>query len=510
MSAVNRAFGRRNLGRSPRRLGASRTGQMGNWTTSIVGKMMAEMERRLVSDRSLDLYTNDAMAHGILESMTAEAVGIGLTPQFSPDIDALGLSPEWRAQWKRDGFRLFKQWNRDPRCFADAQGRLTFYGLESLAYFQWRVDGIGVFQVVHRERPGAPVPISLLPIDPVRLGSPSGARGDVYDGVEIDEYGMPEAVHVRKPSGNGYDRLSVWDEKTGLPRILLVCDVRNISEYRQDSILGSMIPELRNNRDFVDAALVRSLLANMFLAVVQSPANRNALGDEWEDRIKEFEQGMFLRALPGEDVKLLDTNAPGANYSKQFEAIMQRLGMATSRGAENVRREYKNSYSASRMNDIKAGVLTAAEQQLVMQARFMDPCLAWMLYAGVANGRMQAKSVKHFTENIFSYTEAVWLPQPQRELDPLKSANANKVARSIGERLLGDVCAERGEDMQDYVRRAAEERRIIRDAEEAHGVSLGELYPPAGGGGAAAPVNGQDEDGEEPESEDEGDDDSDA
>lgn len=474
---------RRARGRSPKRQGASRTGQLANWTTSIVTQIMGEMEKRRVNDRAVDLYTNDAMSHGILETIIAEGVGIGLTPQFAPDLEALGLDGDWRATWKREAFRLFKKWALDPRLFADAQARLTLYGLQNLAAFHWKLNGIGVFQMVHRPRPGAPLPLAILPIDPFRLGTPAKANADIYDGVEVDDCGMPVAVHILRPGAtpgsNAYDRYEVWDSKSGLPKILLVNDVRHIAEYRQDSILGPMIPEIRSNRDFVEAALVRSLMANMMLAAIRSSAHGGKpTSDNWEDRFQEYEQAMVLRLLPNEDVTMLNNDAPGANFGTMFETSIKRMGMSTSRGFENILRKYEASYSASRMNELKSGIITSAEQQLVLNPKFNDPILAWMLYSGVANGHLRAKSINHFRDNLRAYTEATWLPQPVREIDPLKASNAHKNDRSIGERLLGDACAEQGQDLTDYVRRAAEEIRIIHAAETEYGVSLSHLLPP--------------------------------
>lgn len=103
----SRARGR---GRSVRRTGSSVSGTMGNWVSSLVSAMCAEREKRRVADRALDLYTNDAMAHGVMESLVVEAVGIGQTPCFSPRLDLLGRSPEWGEDYQRQALTLFERW----------------------------------------------------------------------------------------------------------------------------------------------------------------------------------------------------------------------------------------------------------------------------------------------------------------------------------------------------------------------------------------------------------------
>jgi lambda family phage portal protein len=503
---------RRNSGRYAKRHGAGSTGPLSNWTQSTVGQIMAEMERRRVNDRALDLYTNDGMAHGLLEGLTAETVGIGLTPQLSPDAAWLGLGEDWRLAWQRSGQKLFERWGNDAcgRCFSDASGRMIFYAQEALAYFHWKLDGIAPFQVVKSSALGAPIAPALLALDPWRLATPSCGQEtsgkNIYDGVEVDANGRPVAGWFRKPeapvsagSAGSFDRIPVWDEATGLPRLLLVCGVRHVAEYREDSIFASMISELRNNKDFVDAALVRALMGNMFLGKImhQGASAQKFSGVEWEKRVTEMEQAMLLHLLPGEDAQLMTTDAPGPNFEKMFDATVKRLGMATSRGAENVSREYKASYSASMMSQNKARELTASEQDLVLNARFSQPALAWMLYAGVVAGHMPALSLQHFLENMHDYCRASWLPQPSRHIDPLKTANAHKVELATGERTHQETFAEKGRDWREGLEQRAIELEHIKKLEAKYGVDLGLSPSSLAAGTPVAPANEPDPDTED-------------
>jgi len=410
-----------------------------------------------------------------------------LTPQLSPDATWLGRDDEWRTTYQRSGFKLFEQWGLGVRNFSDAQGRLNFYAQQALAYFHWKLHGIGVFQVVSKDRPRSPLPFALLPIDPCRLSTPTSALGaNIYDGVEVDDDGLPVAAWIRKSGATGsskdsFTRVPVWHQETGLPQVLLVSGVRNIAEYREDSILGSMIPELRNNADFVAAALVRALIANMFVLNLRQ-ANPTSLGDKFEDRFQEVEQGMILRTGPTEDAKFLANDAPGPNYDKMFESIIARLGMATSRGPENITRKYTASYSASRMSQNKAEQITESEHALVLNAKFSGPALGWMLYGGVLRGRLDVADMNHFLDNLDDYARAEWLPQPSKHLDPLKSANAAKIDRSTGCLTLREMCARQGRDWRDHVDQLADEAAYVRGVEAARDVSLGILPGEADGG----------------------------
>ena len=121
------AYARRaSRGRHARRAGASLDGVMGNWGDSVVTRREAERQLERAGERALDLYTNDAMAHGVLESLLVEAVGIGLTPQPSPRTAWLDLPPEWEADFQNASLRAWEEWGLDCRNWCDAARRLDF------------------------------------------------------------------------------------------------------------------------------------------------------------------------------------------------------------------------------------------------------------------------------------------------------------------------------------------------------------------------------------------------
>lgn len=234
-----------------RRHSASLQGALSNWTNSIVSRREAERQIERSAERALDLYHNDAMTHGVLESLVVESVGIGLTPQPGPRADWLGLTAEWEVEFQTAASRCWEEWGLDCRHWCDATRRLNIYGLQALAYFQWKLLGVGVFQ-------------------------------------------KPGALSMRPPSSDcaSYD---VFDQKTGLPRFLLVCDVRNVAEYRQDSLLGPMIGEIRHSNDLAEAAVVGAMVRNLFTLFInafgQGAVDRNT---PWHQRVMELEKGTVL------------------------------------------------------------------------------------------------------------------------------------------------------------------------------------------------------------------------
>lgn len=472
---------RQHRGRHANRVSAGSQGTLATWTQSLVSQLVSERQRSRVADRALDLYTNDGMAHGLLETILVECVGTGMTPSFDPKAAWIGKDQGWGEDYATRAQQVFEAWGLDFRCWADAQRRLDFYGLQALATFCWKLDGIGVFQVVQRADAMRPLSLALLPIDPFRLVTPSDVKGDVYDGIEVDNDGAPVAAYIRKPgvstlraTKGDCDRVSVYDPKTGLPRLLLVTGVRNISEYRQDSLLGPIIKEIRDSNDFVDAALVGALVRNLFVLFVQDMSSTKD-NTPLSDRVLEMDKGTVIKGAQRELPHFFQHHAAPNGYRELFEGIVDRVGMASGRGAESVLRRYQASYSASRANMERAEQLNDFERT-VLDTRFNRPAVSWMLYEAALHGMLPV-SPDEFRANLYALTACQFLPQPARHIDREKAANATAIELSTGTTSYERIYGEQGRNWRQALEQRARELAYIKQLEQRHGVQLSPVAP---------------------------------
>lgn len=474
-------------GRHFTRSGASLRGTMSNWLSVIVNSRIAERQRRTISDRSWDLYVNDAMPHGLIEGLITEIVGTGLTPQAQPMLRWLNQTPEWAEEYQARNYDLFEIWGLDCRNWCDAQRRLNIYMLQALALFSWKLDGIGVFQVLNKPQPGSPLSLSILPIDPARLVTPSDlqSKKDVYDGVELDSDGAPVAAYILKNSNKQYStsmsvrsdectRVEVFDSATGLPRLLLVCDVRNIAEYRQDSILSPMIKEIRDNADLTDAAIVKTLINNLIALFIEDTLATDRSKLPIEDRIQQIDVGTIIYGAAGEKPHSITNDSPGTGYKDINESIVGRLGMATCRGPENIAKSYKASYSASQASIENAGKFDDTDRAVLVN-QFCQPIECWKQYEAAARGLIQVKSMAHFLGNLHAYTRTVWFPPKLRPIDKLKAANARDVDLQNGSTTYSDIYGERSMDWRAAMRQRAIEIAYNIQLEKEYGLPEGVL-----------------------------------
>lgn len=475
----------RSNGRHFRRAGAKVQGSLSNWVTSIVNARIAEMEKRKISNRSWDLYLNDAMAKGIIEGLVVEAVNTGITPQPHPMIRWIGKDAEWQKDYQQKAYDLYEIWGLDFRNFCDATGRCNIYMLQALAYFQWKLEGIGVFQVIMKKDPARPLSLAILPIDPGRLVTPTDAAisKDIYDGIELGKDGEIEAAWILKPnkpylaySAKEDDciRITAVNKNTGMPNMLFVCDVRNVAEYRQDSIMGSMIKEIKDSNDFVDAALIKALIQNLWTLWISSDVGAEANNNPnatWQDRIQEMEKGTMIFGREGENATFFDSNSPGPSYEIMNNSIVSRLGMATGRGAENVSRSYHASYSASMANIENAGRFDDSDR-MVLANRFCQPAFSMMQYEAALRGILPVTSIAHFKSNLYAYTRTEWMPPPNRPIDRQKEAKADSERLGNNTKTYSDIYGRQSKNWRAELRQAAIEKRFIKDLEIEFGVSM--------------------------------------
>jgi capsid protein len=357
---------------------------------------------------------------------------------------------------------------------------MNIYMLQALALFMWKLDGIGVFQIVAKDAPYRPLSLSVLPIDPGRLVTPTDLQGsdNVYDGIELDDNGAPVAAYILKPTRYGMQyssarmadcaRIQVNNSVTGLPNLLLVCDVRNVAEYRQDSILGSMIKEIRDSNDFVDAALVKALISNLMTVFIQGYYNSSSPPD-WADRIKEIEKGTILMGNEGEIPHFLSNDTPGPGYDIMNASIVGRLGMATGRGPENVSKAYTASYSASQASMENAERLNDSDRAILVN-RFCQPIHALMQYEAALRGLLPVKSVDQFLANLHAYTKTEWLPPKLRPIDKLKAAKADQSRLGNMTRTWSDIYGEMSKDWRSQISQWMSEVQFALEDADLHNV----------------------------------------
>ncbi len=125
----------------------------------------------------------------------------------------------------------------------------------------------------------------------------------------------------------------------------------------------------------------------------------------------------------------------------------------------------ETNYSSARQGMIEDD-LTYAEEIELLQESFMDEVYETFVISCVLAGLV---AIKDFWENKEAYFKHTWVASPKRWIDPLKEANANKIAMQSGQKTFQQIAAEAGRDWKEQIDDMAEALSYAKEK----GVELG-------------------------------------
>jgi|GEM_PF-1584246 len=471
--------------------GAKNWGTLENWTSTPVTSYTAEDQRETICDRAWDLYVNDAASHGLLETYNVEIAGTGLMPVAMPMTDQLGFDDDWEDEYQQATKDWWEIWGKSPLKFCDASRRMDIDEMMLWAVFSWKLEGIALFQVVwQKESALRPFSLSLLPIAAHRLKTPQDKKSEdnIFDGVEVDSNGAPLYYWIKKDDSDytgtpdvsdnfykipAYNRKVIEGVTVETPNIIACYTVRNISEYRSESSLTSIMKTLRDRHDYKDSALVGSVVANMFTIFLKNGllTKDPETGEAIRDPVQEVDGGTILSGAPGEEPQVIKTDRPGPHYVDMDHSTIEEIGMSTGRGYEKIIKKWEASYSASRMSNLQSYKFDEADRKILI-SKFCNVVRSLFLEECALRDYIKVKSMRHFYENMYAYTRAKWLAPPQNDVDPLKAEKADQQAYINKSKNLDDLCAERGLWWKDVLKQRAKELAYMSSLENQYGVSI--------------------------------------
>ena len=255
--------------------------------------------------RARDLSRNNPHAAKAVSALTMNAVGTGITP--TPVTGDASLDARVAKLWD--------DWAGTPAC--DADGQLTFRGLQTLAFREMVEAG----EVLLRMRPrrdsdGLPVPLQIQMLEAEQLDAskttdlPGGRR--IVQGVEMDALGRRRAYWLL--DGHPGDVGTVAGSGLGQSRAVPARNVAHMYEKQRQQTRGVPwgAPVMRTLRDldqWREAEIVRKRAEASVAAIVMTDEAQIDAGiapgvTNADDQLVEtFAPGMIAYAHGGKDIK---------------------------------------------------------------------------------------------------------------------------------------------------------------------------------------------------------------
>jgi len=327
-------------------------------------------------EHARSLVSNNEWAVNGCNAIVGNTVGWGLEGK------AVRGAPDDAAQ------EAWKAWANSTSC--DADGRLTFAGIQALALLTVVVSGeVLIRRRRRRLEDGLPLPLQLQVLEPDFLDTSkdgvinADTGGTIVQGVEFDKLGRRAAYWLfdqhpgsQRVGAGGF--ISRRISASEIAHVFLSCrpgQVRGVSWF------APAIVRLKDFDDYEDARLVQQKVAACFAAFVTDPEGvPGTMGGPDEvtgnPLVESLEPGMIQYLAPGKTVQF--GTPPPAGDDGFSERTLRRIAAGLGVTYEDMTGDYSQvNFSSARMGRLAhwRNVHHWRWNMLVPQA--CDPVLGW-------------------------------------------------------------------------------------------------------------------------------------
>lgn len=458
-----------------------------------------EENRKLLRERSRDLFMSAPLATGAVKSSRTPCIGPGLMPKPKIDYEFLGITQEEANRIQRLIKKEFAIWAESTLC--DNNDLNNFYELQQVVFSDWLNNG-EEFVLIKYGKPLKYMPyqlrLSLVEADRVCTEGNYDGGYDGYDkkakngntiinGVETDEAGKVVAYHIasRFPGeyGSGslkWARVEKRGAKTGNPNILHIFNAERAGQYRGVPFLAPVIQTLKQLTRYTEAEIMAAVVNSLFGIFITTKAGEEIEGFGGNGEEAEEKEGdvpgvdedkikvgtgtvTFLRE--GEEVKAVESAHPSNNYDAFVNSMALQIGAALEIAPEVLLKKFSNNFSSSK------GALNETWKSFKMYRKWFidDFCqevyVLWFNEA-VSKGRVNAPG---YFDNILvkkAYTNATWNGPAQGHLNPVQEVTAAILKIQNGLSTHEDECTSmNGSDYEDNIRTLKTENILLAEAQ---------------------------------------------
>ena len=404
-------------------------------------------------NRSRQLVRDNDYARQAIRAIRANVIGTGIRLQA-------------QVQMQRGGGRLdqtvndaienaWALWGRKDSC--NTAGRLSFSDMERLLVGAMAESGEVFVRMVRQPFGNSKVPFALEVIesdllDDTYTGGSTVEGHEWRMGVELDRWGRPvRYAFLTKHPGDS----TFGPSTTARHRLVPAGEVLHLyiqdrpNQTRGVPWLASAIQRLHQVAGFEQAELVRARANSSLMGFIESPEGE-LLGDEVYDneRVQNFEPGVFRYLAPGEKVTVPQLDAPDGQLEPFLRAMLRAMAAGLGCSYETISRDFsQTNYSSSRLSLLEDRENWKALQHFMIE-NFHRPVFEAWLEMAVLSGALNLPAYETDPER---YRKVRWMPRGWAWVDPAKEVEAYKEAVRCGFKTQADVVAEQGGDLEELL-----------------------------------------------------------
>lgn len=439
--------------------------------------------------RSRDMYRNNGVAAGGLQTLKDNIIGATLRLSAKPDYLLLGKDFAWAKEWSRNTEAQFRSWADTTEC--DAGRSLNLLGLSLQILSGAFQNGDGLALPIFKQRPGSRWGTRMHVIESDRLATPPGMESKKYlsGGVQQDQHGEPLSYWIMKNHPGDKWGMHFWqstpDQWTNIPaytswgrrRVIHLHDKERAGQSRAKPIIAAVMREFKMAGKYttteLQTAIANSLIAavlesdldaesmNAILAAGQS-TNANVSAEEAKFNQlmggyrSKLQGGAILKTPPGTKMHLLSAGRNNAAFEQYMNSVLRYIAAGLNMPYELLMKDFsQTNYSSARAALLEAWRYFNGRRRWLSDYWLSAVYELWLEEA-INLGRVEAPD---FYENKYAYTRCRWIMSGRGWVDPVKEANGSKIKMEIGLSTLENECAEQGLDWEEVLEQTAYENQ---------------------------------------------------
>ena len=403
--------------------------------------------RDTIRARARDLERNSDMANSVIGAYRRNVVGRGWTLQARTGSDSLNKQIE----------EAWKEWCKRKNC--DVTETQSFNQMLRMAERRKKVDGGMLFKKCYTSGGLVPFKLQALEVDELDTGrvSPHNTNCRVIGGIELNTFNKPVGYWIRQYDTDGFGQMdSVY---VPAKNIIYYYTKDRPSQIREMSDLAPTITRVRDANEFMTAVSVKERIAACLAVFVKkiipttggfargmNSTGDNRLREDYEG--KRISPGMIKELNAGDEIQVVNPTGQATDAASYIKLQQRLIGAGQGLSYEATSRDMSQSnYSSARQGIIEDGQ-TYIEDIELLQEVILDEVYESFIISGVLSGVF---NIPGFWENKQKYFKHEWVAPPKPWIDPVKEANATKIALQTGQKTYQQIAAENGKDWKEQI-----------------------------------------------------------
>ena len=454
--------------------------------------------RDTIRARARDLERNSDMANSVIGAYRRNVVGHGWTLQARTGSETLNKRIE----------EMWKEWCKRKNC--DITETQSFNQLLRMAERRKKVDGGMLFKKCYSGGGLVPFKLQALEVDELDTGrvSPHNTNCRVIGGIELNTYNKPVGYWIKQYDVDGFGQM----DPVYVPAkdMIYFYTKDRPTQIREMSDLAHTITRVRDANEFMTAVSVKERIAACLAVFVKkiipttggfargmTSAGDNRAREDYEG--KRISPGMIKELNAGDEIQVVNPTGQATDAASYIKLQQRLIGAGQGLSYEATSRDMSQSnYSSARQGIIEDGQTYIEDIELLREV-ILDEVYETFIISGVLSGLFDMPG---FWENKQKYFKHEWVAPPKPWIDPVKEANATKIALQTGQKTYQQIAAENGKDWKEQIDETVAVLEYAREKGlEMGGIIFGrtgeELTPEndgaaeQGGRGNQSPTDGQ-------------------